>query len=468
MKNQYIYGQPIYATNPNEPIEGVGYGTYEAMNYQEKGKSNNTVNANQQNIVYQTYEEMDPIYLDQNQQYEQQVYLQGDIINQTYENQQPEVHTGEYQQYYEIQQPYQEVITHYQQQPQTIAQQQAKIAQQKVKYSKQIASQPKQVIQQQQVIQPAYASRNPHIKQPQYQQPINPHFVEGSYVHEPKNQDNEGPQIESDFQPEIPLANSILTQSKLNPVPAPVQKKVIPQQPQIYQQPQNYKQPQNIQQPQNFQQSYVIPRRNPNLKIKQYQYINNDSHYVTSIDPGSSTIPINPNINSMAQTEKKDYKDSKISEKSLEANYEPTQDEKNYADGLFNKTEETKVGVGNSNIMESVPLNETQNIGKSDLRNIEPKMSENFFQSKIPNEEIEKEKPIEEKSPDENSIDNLNNLKNLNNENDAFPQEINNQNQIRQSNMGDIDDNLDHLPTIGSIMKGKSGMLPPPKKKKYS
>ena len=70
---------------------------------------------------------MDPIYLDQNQQYEQQVYLQGDIINQTYENQQPEVHTGEYQQYYEIQQPYQEVITHYQQQPQTIAQQQAKI-----------------------------------------------------------------------------------------------------------------------------------------------------------------------------------------------------------------------------------------------------------------------------------------------------------------------------------------------------
>ena len=55
---------------------------------------------------------------------------------------------------------------------------------------------------------------------------------------------------------------------------------------------------------------------------------------------------------------------------------------------------------------------------------------------------------------------------NLNNENDNFPQEMN-QNQLKESEMGDIDDNLDHLPTINIIMKGNSDMLPPPKKKKY-
>ena len=42
------------------------------------------------------------------------------------------------------------------------------------------------------------------------------------------------------------------------------------------------------------------------------------------------------------------------------------------------------------------------------------------------------------------------------------------QNFIKKEESGDIDDNLDHLPTVNSIMKGTSEMLPPPKKKKYN
>ena len=410
-----------------------------------------------QNITYQTYEENQPIYLIQNQQYDQQIYYQEDQTGQLYEYQQPEIQTEDYQNYYEIQQPYQQVISQHPKQPQTLAQQQAKLAQQRVKYSKQIAAQQRKAIQQKQVIQPSYASKNPYIRQPQqYQQQINPHFVEGSYVHEPKDQGNEEPQIQSDFQPEIPIANSVLTQSKIPFAPEkpqvsqgkskiihpPIQSNVISQQPQVYQQPLNY------QQPQNFQQSYVVPRRNPNLKIKQYQNYNNESHFVSSVEPGSRTMNINPNLNSMAQIQKKDsknigkklsgsveplsQKESKISEKSLEANYEPTQADKNFADGLFNKTGETKIGVGNSKIVEDVTLSKLQNIEKSDIKNIEPKMTDNYLESKIVNEGFEKENPIEEKSPDENNINDLNNL---NNENDAFPQEISNQNQIGESNL---------------------------------
>lgn len=465
MSKQYTYGQPIYGgTDPNK---GVEFGTYEMSNYQE-GATKNI--GNMQNITYQTYEEQQPIYYEQSQHYDPQIFYQVDQqTGQMYEIQQPEVQMAGYENYYEIQQPYQQVISHHQQQPQTIAQQQAKIAQNKIKYSKQIAQQ-KQLIQQKQNIQPPYASRNPHIKQ-QYQQQINPqymgqqHFVKGAYTQELKNQVNEGPQIESDFQPEIPLANSVLNQSQ---IPFQAKQSQIPQGTQKVVQPQ-------MQSKVLPQQTYVLPRRNPNLKIKQYEYYNNDSHFVTSVDPGSRTIPMNPNMNSMAPMEKKDsktisekisgepssHKDSKISQKSLEANFEPTQNDKKYTDELFNKSEEPIVGVGTSNIGESVALSGVQNIGKNEMNNIEPKSNENFLESKIPNEEIGKENPIEEKSPDENNINNLNN------ENDVFPKETDNQNQIGESDMGDIDDNLDHLPTINSIMKGNSEMLPPPKKKKY-
>lgn len=464
MSKQYPYGQPIYGQA--NPSKGGGYGTYEISNYQEPTTN---IEGNLHNMTYQTYEEKQPIYYGQNQQYGQKVYYQIDQqTGQLYEYQQPEVQIPGYENYYEIQQPYQNVISQPQQKPQTIAQQQAKIAQNKIKFSKQIAKQ-------KQNIQPPYISRNPHIKQQQYpqqqyQQQINPqymgqqHFVKGAYTKEVTNQVDEGPQIESEFQPEIPIANSVLNQSKIilqpqqSHVPPPMQSKVLPQQ------------------SQNYQQSYVVPRRNPNLKLKQYEYYNNDSHFVTSVDPGSRTVVINPNINSMATIQKKDSKnismkisgepipnkDSKISQKSLEANFEPTQNEKKNADELFNKDEQPIIGEGTNNIVENVALSGEQNIEKSEMINNEIKTSGNLLESKIPNEEIGKENPIEEKSPDENNINNLNN------ENDIFPKENNNQHPLEASDMGDIDDNLDHLPTINSIMKGNSEMLPPPKKKKYA
>ena len=150
---------------------------------------------------------------------------------------------------------------------------------------------------------------------------------------------------------------------------------------------------------------------------------------------------------------------SKVSQKPIEANLEPNQNEKEYADQLFYKTEDPGVDAGKSNINPTVGLSGIQNSG---MKGVNLNLNENLVESKFPNEEIEKENPIEEKVPDQSNVDNLNN------ENDNFPQEEN-QNQFGGSQMeGDIDDNLDHLPTINSIMKGTSNMLPPPKKKKYS
>ena len=91
------------------------------------------------------------------------------------------------------------------------------------------------------------------------------------------------------------------------------------------------------------------------------------------------------------------------------------------------------------------------NVGISGMKSVEPVM-----QSKV-NDEFEKENPIEEKFPDQSNVENLNN------QNEGFPQQI----TQNPSQIGDIDDQLDHLPTINSIMKGNSELLPPPKKKKY-
>ena len=93
-----------------------------------------------------------------------------------------------------------------------------------------------------------------------------------------------------------------------------------------------------------------------------------------------------------------------------------------------------------------------ESVGLSGMKNVEPIMERNM------NENFEKEReiPIEEKSPDQSNVDNLNIP------NQSFPQQSRNQSQL-----ADVDDNLDHLPTINSIMKGNSELLPPPRKKKY-
>ena len=73
-----------------------------------------------------------------------------------------------------------------------------------------------------------------------------------------------------------------------------------------------------------------------------------------------------------------------------------------------------------------------------------------------PNNENEVNKPIEGKIPEKTFSKDIENVEiKLNNE------------PLQQSTGADMDDNLDHLPTINSIMKGNAEPLPPSKKKKY-
>ena len=503
MSKQYHYGQPVYGQKiqyqtgadinyGQMAFQGAEYGTYETTNYQQ-GESGN------EHILQQTYEQ--PIYLDQNQtNYTQQVFYQGGQggqANQVYEYQQQGEEILGYENYYQLPQKNQQqfINQNYQQlQPQTIAQQQAqqarisqqkaqqaKIAQQQAKIVRQIV-QPKQNIQTKQNIQPTSGSRNPHMRQQyQYQQnqqvqqqniPQNiqgrmkkSNFVENAYIQQ--DESNDQPQIESDFQPEIPIANSILSQSK---IPIQPNESQVPQiKPQVNQIP--FQTKIIPQQSSNYPGGYVIPRRNPNLNIKQYQYNNNDSHFVQSVDPGTSIMG-NPQEQNPSQIQTKNSqninkkisgeisnKQIKTSQKSVEANFEPNQNEKEYVDQLFYKNEEQGVDTGKSNINPNIGLGGMQNSG---MKEAELNLNENLIETKFPNEEIEKENPIEEKVPDQSNVDNLNN------ENNNFPQ-VENQNQFGGSQMEeDIDDKLDYLPTINSIMKGNSEMLPPPKKKKYS
>ena len=70
----------------------------------------------------------------------------------------------------------------------------------------------------------------------------------------------------------------------------------------------------------------------------------------------------------------------------------------------------------------------------------------------------DKEFPMEEKKPETAFPENLmqeNKAHNIS------------QNTITESGISDIDSKLDHLPTIGSILRGNSEPLPPSKKKKY-
>ena len=293
----------------------------------------------------------------------------------------------------------------------------------------------------QQNIQPPFASRNPHMR-PQYQQQQAP-LIQKQYSGHMKQQqiyDNpdqfDQPQIEPDFQPEIPMTNSVLNQSKI-----PFQQnqvRITPgYNPQVQANP-----------------PYVVPRRNPNINLKQYDNAYGGSHFVNTADPGLSTITVKYKDNSSIQNNNSSDIVKKISGQLSQKSSGRVQN------SLDNEPiEQPEVGTGTSNFGPNVELSETQNVKQSGLDNIGlsgMKSVEPITDSKI-NEEFEKENPIEEKFPDQSHVDDLNN------QNEGFPQQM----SQNPSQIGDIDDNLDHLPTINSIMKGNSEMLPPPKKKKY-
>ena len=513
MSNQYIYGQQTYNqniqydtginTNDQVEINGTQFVNYETTNYQQTNKINNI---NMQPIVYQQYEQQEqPIYLDQNQAYQTEYIIQ-DQDGQIYEYQKGEKNVGydQYDQYYQQQNQQLNQIYQYQQpQIQTIPQKQVKISQPIAQVNPNI---PKN---------PPIGSRNPYIQRKQFQPKQNIQQINQENIHQPpqigqnitetiiipqnQNISNGKPLIESNFQPNIPMANSVLNQSK---IPFRInQSNVTTMNPQI-QQPQSNMQSKVMPLPQQTQkyQQYVIPRRNPNVTIKQYEYSNNDSHFVTTADPGSRTVPMNVDMNYNQGT----------SQNSLVANFELSQNEKEYADdkseelrpevGAGNSVVDSitmsgmkvgannsvvdnitmsglKVGAGNS-VVDSITMsgmknteknemeksavssihtvaNGLENSGFSKMDNIEQPLNDNLIQKKISKEEIEKENPIEQKFPDQNEVSNLENENNQDN------------NQDEESDIIDIDDKLEYLPTEESIMKGRGELLPPPKKRKY-
>ena len=422
MSDQYIFGQPTYSGAGGE------FGTYQATNY-EKAKT-----ITREPISYEAYEQQQQGFYGQNQPYTQQIYVQlPNQGNQVY-NYTANKDIAGYNNYYQVQQ---ETLQQMIPQSQTIGQGQARMAQQKAKMVNQMVLQ-KQGMQQN--MQPPFASRNPHMRQ-QYQQQQAPliqkqysgHMKQQENIYDNEDQFNQ-PQIEPDFQPEVPIVNSVLNQSKI-----PFQQNQIRITPAYN--PQAQANP-----------SYVVPRRNPNINLKQYDYFGSDSHFVNTADPGLSTIQANSQNTSQIQKQNSSSIQKKISGQLSQKSSGRIQN------SLENEPiEQPEIGTGISNFgpnvggMENVKQSEVENVGISGLKSVEP-----IMESKT-NEEYEKENPIEEKFPDQSHVDDLNN------QNEGFPQQM----SQNPSQIADIDENLSHLPTINSIMKGNSEMLPPPKKKKY-
>ena len=224
--------------------------------------------------------------------------------------------------------------------------------------------------------------------------------------------------------------------------------------------------------------SYVIPRRNPNANITKYE-LSSSSHYINTADPGSSTVP-NKNINNNLINTSNTINQMQSLDKSKNLSGEQNISIKNKTSNssMSNQDIKPEVGAGvscleNSEINSNI--NNNSNIKKSNISNnmmksdISNNNKENYIDNQMNenlniNEEIEQEKPIEEKVPD---VSNMNSINESHKENMEQEQEQQ-QNFIQKEESGDIDDNLDHLPTVNSIMKGTSEMLPPPKKKKYN
>lgn len=327
--------------------------------------------------------------------------------------------------------------------------------------------------------QPPQSSRNPYLKSQCFQQPIiqlnneekNIHpqieedVMEKKYLQQNNNLEQDKLLIEDDFQPDIPLVNSILSMSQI---------------PYELKENENSEISQNIEQVQQKQikskvkqTSHDIPRRNLNLNLSQYEYSDNDSHFVTTAEPGSNKVLLNKNRNSKQLIKKENINTNNKFEKESsfflkkfsEENFNSTKNERNYEDKLFSKKNDYKKEIEASYLMESINMEEIKNIKNVKVKKIQNTNFNNFVseennffnEDNSDNEDLEKDNPIEEKIPDESNMD-----MNINNN---FEQEKNNPND--ENEIIDIEDNLDDLPTINDILKGNFEILPPPKKKKY-
>jgi hypothetical protein len=376
----------------------------------------------------------------------------------------------------------------------------------------------------QQYQQQDYISRNPNYQQhQQYYQNIpsqkyniaQPQIKPQKQVQDPKQlvkQDK--PLIESQFMPEFQLANSVIDQSEI-----PMDQNQMNYQMQKAKQNQNQNKNYMIprRNPNKGVRKYEITGNNHYVNTNDPNYSMNVPKNINNTGMNSNVNNNNNNINQMNQMNQNqsqnqgmndnrniygeqnmENKNSKnITEQSLNRNI--TQ--------LMNKDGQIEVGegiscLGNSSIMgnnlnnninmnnqsninntskisnnikisnnsnmnnNNSNLNNINDIKNSDIINSNLNMSENNNQNQINPEEIEKEKPIEEKIPDVSNIENPNNFTEENYEKyqpHYSAQEVH-ESKLKESI--DIDSTLDRLPTIDEIMKGIKEMLPPPKKEK--
>ena len=473
MSHQYNYGQQVYDTdNINyqneyttdefgniqyqtegqvniqnieglEGIEGSNFGTYQMTNYQQP-KTAKVISLPP--ISYDTYNNNEELFLNQ---IENQMKNQTEILPNQYnyiKQEQKNVNTYTYNTTTGIEdlnnQQYQVYDT--------------QIIENKTKEIKpNIQYKPKTVVTPIQNMPQQIKYNNPNM-QVQYKQNIPQQFQNSVKPQIIPNQvnNNQIPKMEhsafDDEQYNIPLANSIITQSQIHVVPKNEQNKqgqnppqVQPNPPQIQPNP-----PQVSQKISTSNSSFVKPIRNPNLNIPKYNY---DEHFVISEDPGTSTIKktnnmmsnlnlnnqdINNNINKIANESslpKIEEKDSGVIEENKNVNQENLLD---------------------TNQSKEIKMSENKNILNSEIK---PEESMN----KQLTSEINQENTIQEKFPEANNINN--DLNNINQNNDQNLSVQNNNEQLDE----EIDDKLKTLPTIGNIMKGIEKMLPPPRRQKY-
>ena len=191
-----------------------------------------------------------------------------------------------------------------------------------------------------------------------------------------------------------------------------------------------------------IQNIYQNQNQNQNIKI---QYNKNDEHFVNKPIYQNRIIPTN---NIQLQNQQNQIK-------TLQNNQNIVKDNK-----MINNKNVPQISQKPPELISNPNFKKLSTIKEEEMDIKQSGLSHKI--SQISNQdEITKEIPMEEKTPEialpENKIENINQ------ENENI-----NEKSLTQSGVSDYDINLSHLPTINSIMKGKSEPLPPQKKNKYS
>lgn len=476
MEAQYLYngnkGQQLYnqeniliqyktGTNPLDPL-GLQGANYTILESSDRRSKSNT-HSNRQNIVYQTKTEQ-PSYLNQNQIYTQQIK---NNINQLYPNQ-----LG--QNIYYQTPPYIQNIQTGKNQNQQILQPNIKQnINQQVYNQKYLNPQPEYKTNS----HPTQLYQNPQVQAYNIQQ-IHPQLqpqIKGQYQQNHKNQIQIQPQLQQKIntQPQIQYQN----QKQISPQINQIQPIINPQQQIPQQLPLQYQQ--IIQQQQQIQQNQRINPHQQNQQIIQQQpriITPNQIHYQNYIQNlnnqnQNQNIKIEYNKNNDHFVNKPIYTEKKISNISQTSQQakKPTQQIKPLNNNpasvkgnipIQNNINNTTVSIAQNIIIEKYGNTKLSAIEEEEIdikqsgfdKNISKLNSDNIITENV------KESPIEEKKPEALFPDNIK---------DEHSQKFIIEQSLTESGITDYEANLDHLPTIQSIMKGKSDPLPPSKKKKY-